>query len=116
MEFLNHLTQKTSNRIAGNGMSIEEFDGQLLTTSEIEAQRAACKLLVQYFAGTMSNDQFEQLYGNTVKSITCHEPEGPDVKQETMICPCKIITGKVHSTCPICRGKGEVQGAIIGGG
>lgn len=111
MEFLMQLTHKTAEKIAVHPMGSANYDGQLLTAAEMEAQASACKLLTQYFNGTMGSDQFETAYRNALSQIAQEEAEERPGRTP---CLCVIARGQALAACPMCRGTGEIQGSAKG--
>lgn len=87
---LNLFTEKTSSKIAVNGVGFQDFDGQKLTPVEENTQSAACNLLIQYFQRNVlhgrEDDPSEGGYnkpGRILPCFACH-PHPP--RKECTVC------------------------------
>ena len=104
LAYLSQCTEKTKNVVVGNGVSLEEFDGQELSGPELQAQTAACNLLTAYFVRhhEMVNEEMVRKC-----SPLAHAGLKPGDKH-VMPCPaCELMPGQPN--CPFCRGKGEIE-------
>lgn len=100
LDCLVHFTHKTMTRVAMNGVSIEEIDGQKLTVPEVAVEQAACRTLVDYLRGRLEPDVWE------------HADLGPTYPtQAGMLLRCWFCAGipeHARANCQVCRGAGQI--------
>ena len=104
MGYLVQVTHKTADHVFPTSMgTLQEIPGQKLTEEEVWAQRAACDLLVKYFAGTMELSNLERL--DQAKSDVLGSADKPG-----MIIRCFACTQKdrIDDNCIFCHGEGNL--------
>lgn len=113
--FLNQLTAKTGVVYACTDMrGLEVEQGQKLSPHEVEAQKAACNMLAQYFAGTLPlthyDPQWTPPYAPVAVPAEPCLPKCPDYAE--CQCPACVIWGSLNEKCDICNGTGVVKFGI----
>lgn len=115
--FLNQLTAKTGVIYACTDMrGLEVEQGQKLAPHEVEAQKAACNMLTQYFEGTLPLTHYDPQWSppsaplaNPVEPPCCYV-KTPDYAS----CPACIIWGSLNEKCDMCNGTGAIKLTIPG--
>lgn len=109
--FLNQLTAKTGVIYACTDMrGLEVEQGQRLAPHEVEAQKAACNMLTQYFEGTLPLTHYDPQWTPphvpvAVPVEKCLPDKGPD----HTTCPACMIWGSASKNCDICSGVGIIR-------
>lgn len=105
LEFLTDLTVKGMTRAAANDISIELIPGQKLSMDEVEAQKAACACLKEYFAGRTRPDRYEQIAQKKIETRTLANGKPGMILQ---CIGCAAMPNKMPY-CKVCHGTGEIM-------
>jgi hypothetical protein len=105
---LRDFTHKTASVVAGNSISLEEFAGQVLGQGEKEVQASACKMLADYFSGTLKPTEQEKL-----ERVPLGSKDSPGMVLRCFVCDHRCSQERaIHyhpfEDCVVCKGRGNI--------
>jgi hypothetical protein len=108
MDFLQHLTAKTEQRIAVNDIQMESFEGQKLTAREETTRNDALTFLSDYLLGTGTMDKWEVASIRSTLGMHPAECYGYPPNQRGRRWTCGLCDSKQpNPQCPLCHGLGS---------